>query len=120
MIEKELDKLVQTACLSQKCRVCGKPAECGHHLIGRADKMLRYDAVNIMPSCYDCHRLIHDGKIDQWDYCLPEQKEFLEERRKMSYKDFLIFVAKKTEKEYLQQLKLFWKIKNLSPSDKNA
>jgi hypothetical protein len=38
----------------------------------------------------------------------------------MSYKDFLIFVAKKTEKEYLQQLKLFWKIKNLSPSDKNA
>jgi len=83
LIEKELDKLVQTACLSQKCRVCGKPAECGHHLIGRADKMLRYDAVNIMPLCYECHRLIHDGKINQWDYCLPEQKEFLEERRRM-------------------------------------
>jgi hypothetical protein len=112
-IEKELDKLVQMACTTQRCQVCGKPAECGHHLIGRSDMMLRYDDVNIMPLCLEHHRLIHDGKINQWDYCLPEQREFLEERRKMSYKDFLIFVVQKTEKEYLTDLKERWK--NLSP-----
>ena len=109
---KELDKLVQQLHHNQLCRVCRKPAECIHHRIGRANLMLRYDITNLMPLCYNCHRLIHDGKINQWDYCLPEQKEFLEERRKMSYKDFLIFVAKQTEKEYLQQLKLFWRLKN--------
>lgn len=110
-IEKELDKLVQQACLNQKCRVCGKPAECGHHLIGRLNMMTRYDAINIMPLCYDCHRKIHDGKINQWEYCLPEQKEFLNIAKNMNYKDFLIFVAEQTEREYLQQLKLFWRLK---------
>lgn len=109
-IEKELDKLVQMACLNQKCRVCGKPAECGHHLIGRANMMTRYDAINIMPLCYICHGLIHDGKIDQWDYCTTVQHEFLNIAKNMSYKDFLIFVAKKPESEYLQDLKLFWKV----------
>lgn len=111
-IEKTLDKLVQLACLNQKCRVCGKPAECGHHLIGRSNMMLRYDAINIMPLCYDCHRKIHDGKINQWEYCAPEQKEFLQEKaKKMSYRDFLIFVAKQPEFEYLEGLKLFWRLK---------
>lgn len=108
-IEKELDKLVQIACTNQRCRVCGRPAECGHHLIGRSDMMLRYDMVNIMPLCYEHHRLIHDGFINQWDYCCKEQREFLQERKKMSYKDFLIFVARKTEKEYLEELKKRWK-----------
>ena len=110
-IEKELDRLVQQACLNQKCRVYGMPAECGHHLIGRSNMMTRYDAINIMPLCYDCHRKIHDGKINQWEYCAPEQKEFLNIAKNMSYKDFLIFVAKQTEREYLQHLKLFWRLK---------
>ncbi len=111
MIEKELDKLVQLACVNQRCRVCGKPAECGHHLIGRANKMLRYDAINIMPLCYDCHRLIHDSKINQWDYCTEENHACLKMIKNLSYKDFLTFVAKQTEREYLEGLKLFWKLK---------
>lgn len=104
-IEKELDKLVQLVCLNQRCRVCGKPAECGHHLIGRANPMTRYDIRNIMPLCYDCHREIHDGKINQWDYCSKERKEFLSIIKRNSYKDFLLFVAQQTESQYLKGLK---------------
>lgn len=108
-IEKELDRLVQIACTTQRCRRCGKPAECGHHLIGRKDMMLRYDFTNILPLCYKCHDHIHAHKKEQWNYCSKEQKEFLEEKQKMSYKDFLIFVAQQTEDEYLKGLKEYWK-----------
>lgn len=108
-IEKQLDKLVQIASSNHKCVVCGKPAECYHHLIGRANPMTRYDRVNLLPVCYDCHRDIHDGKVNDWDYVSEEKKELLNELKKMSYKDFLIFVACQTESEYLKTLKNQWK-----------
>lgn len=82
--------------------------------------MTRYDKVNLLPVCYDHHRDIHDGKINDWDYIDADRKELLNELRKMSYKDFLIFVAEQTENEYLQQLKSFWKIKNLSTLDQKT
>ena len=108
-IEKQLDKLVQIASLNKKCAVCGKPAECYHHLIGRANPMTRYDPINLLPVCYDCHRDIHDGKVNDWAYIDTDRKELLTELKKMSYKDFLIFIAKKNENEYLKEIKNAWK-----------
>lgn len=108
-IEKTLDTLIQLESQNHKCVVCGKKADCYHHLIGRANPMTRYDKVNLLPVCYDCHRDIHDARINDWDYIDNDRKELLNELRKMSYKDFLIFVAKKTENEYLHELKEIWK-----------
>ena len=104
-IEKELDRLVQESSKNHKCAICGRKADCFHHIIGRANPMTRYDDVNLLPVCFFCHRLIHDGKINEWDYLTPNRKELLIELRKMSYKDFLIFVVKQTETEYLRDLK---------------
>ena len=115
-IERQLDKLVQLESLNHNCVVCKKKkitkkAECYHHLIGRANPMTRYDPINLLPVCYDCHMDIHQGKVNDWDYVDKDREECLRELQRMSYKDFLIFVAKKTETEYLRELKEIWKSK---------
>lgn len=110
-IEHQLDKIVQAASHNERCVVCKKPAECYHHLIGRANPMTRYDPVNLMPVCFDCHRDIHDGRVNDWAYIDEERKELLHELRNMSYKNFLIFVANETETEYLKEVKEKWKLK---------
>jgi len=108
-IEKELDKLVQTVCHKQYCRICAKKdgvlrtAEATHHIIGRANKMLRYDIINLMPVCLEHHRQIHDGKINQWDYIDTDIAEYLREVKNASYKDFLIKIANQTNDEYLKE-----------------
>lgn len=108
-IEKELDKLVQTVCHNQYCRICAKKdgvrktAEAMHHLIGRANKMTRYDIINLMPVCLEHHRQIHDGKINQWDYVDADIQEYLQEMKNASYKDFLTFVARQSDDEYLKE-----------------
>lgn len=108
-IEKVLDTLIQLESKNHRCKVCGRKADCYHHLIGRANPMTRYDKVNLLPVCYDCHRDIHDGKVNDWDYVSAERQELLRELQRMSYKNFLIFVAHQTETEYLKDLKELWK-----------
>ena len=108
-IEKQLDKILQAASYGKRCAVCKKPADCYHHIIGRANPMTRYDPINLLPVCYDCHRDIHDGKVNDWDYVPAEIQELLRELQRMSYKNFLIFVAHQTETEYLKELKELWK-----------
>lgn len=113
---KELDKLVQQLHQNQLCRVCRKPAECIHHRIGRANLMLRYDITNLMPLCYNCHRLIHDGKINQWDYTHPDLKTYLDRVKNMSFKDYLLFeCGGLTKEEYFKKCKL--EIKRLIDAD---
>ena len=104
-IEKQLDKLVQEFSHGKKCKICGKPAEATHHLIGRSNKMTRYDLINLMPVCLECHRQIHDGKINQWDYVEDMRQDYLMEIRNASYKDFLLKVAHQTDDEYLKECK---------------
>lgn len=113
-IEKELDRLVQEFSQNKRCQVCHKPAVATHHIIGRANPMTRYDPINLMPVCLDCHRDIHDGKINQWDYVDALKQEYLMEMRNASYKDFLIFVARQTEDEYFRDCKE--RLKKLSTS----
>lgn len=108
-IKKELDKLVQEASHGKRCRICGQPAVCFHHVVRRDDDMCRYDPVNLMSVCQHCHNEIHAGHINEKQYLSDEEKEFLNDLKKMSYKDFLIFVAQQTEDEYLKGLKKRWK-----------
>lgn len=103
-IEKELDRLVQMLHLGQRCWVCGKPAECVHHIISRRNKLFRYDLINLQPLCFNCHRLVHDGKIDVYDYIPSYQKEYIETYKNTLYKDYL-FELNYTEDEYLKVCK---------------
>lgn len=105
-IEKELDKLVQMLCINHYCHVCGKHnAEAIHHIIGRANKVLRYDFVNLLPVCHECHRKIHDTVLDVLKYVTPERWQYLQEIKNKSYRDLLIFELGQTEDEFLKYCK---------------
>jgi hypothetical protein len=101
-IEKELDKLVQMLCINSRCRICGRKAEAMHHIIGRANKLLRYDLLNLMPVCYDCHRRIHDEGLDISKYMSYEIWQYLQNIKNKSYRDLLIFDLHQTEDEFLK------------------
>lgn len=111
-MEKELDRLVQALADTQYCHICAKrhkglrKAEAIHHIIGRANKMLRYEIANLLPVCYDCHRAIHDGKIKQEDYINPVIWRWLNQVKNQSYKDYLLFeMGGITKQEHLKRCK---------------
>ena len=115
-IIKELDRLIQELSHYERCAICGKPAQCTHHIIRRDDMMARYDLTNLLFVCQHCHDEIHNGHIDEYRYLSKQRKEFLNELKKISYKDFLIFVVQQTETEYLKSVKkwLMEKIKKFN------
>lgn len=105
-IEKELDRIVQQLHKNQRCHVCGvKSAEAIHHIIGRANPMLRYDLINLLPVCCECHRKIHDEGLNAFRFISKEQGQYLKQVQNESYKDFLIFEMQMTEDEYLKKCK---------------
>lgn len=105
-IEKELDRLVQGLCKNQRCHICGvRQAAAVHHIIGRANKMLRYDLVNLLPVCNDCHRDIHDRGLDVFAYLHLGRWQYLQEIKNQSYKETLIFELGMSEDEFLRDCK---------------
>lgn len=101
-IQKELDKLVQMLCIDHGCHICARKAEAVHHIIGRANPLLRYSIVNLLPVCYDCHRKIHDEGLDVSKYIHPHQWEYLQRIKNKSYKDVLTFELGMSENEFLK------------------
>ena len=102
-IEKELDRLVQGLRKNQRCHICGvRQATAVHHIIPRANDLLRYDPVNLLPVCYDCHRDIHDRGLDVSAYSHLGRWQYLQEARNQSYKNVLTFELGMSEDEFLQ------------------
>ena len=101
-IEKEL---VQMLCINHRCHICGGNAEAIHHIIGRANKVLRYDFINLLPVCTACHRKIHDEGLDVSKYVSPERWQYLQQIKNKSYRDLLIFEYMQTEDEFLKDCK---------------
>lgn len=106
-IKKELDKLVQELSHNQLCLICSKrkkhrKADCIHHIIRRKDYMARYDIVNLMPVCSDCHSEVHDKGLDEYQFLDELHAQYLRSIKNKSYKDFLIFEMQMTESEYLK------------------
>lgn len=105
-IEKELDYLVQQFCENRRCQICGiHKAEAIHHIIGRANKVLRYDFINLLPVCNACHRKIHDEGLDISKYITPTRWQYLQQVKNKSYRDLLIFEYGMTEDEFLKSSK---------------
>lgn len=66
------------------CKRCGKIATQTHHIFGgvRRKKSDKYKLT--IPLCFECHRSLHDGKLEEWNKKLKSetQKEF---EKKYSY-----------------------------------
>lgn len=104
-IEKELDRLVQMLHLGQRCRICGCNAEATHHIVGRANPLLRYNPANLMPVCNFCHRRIHDNGLDAFEYMDERKATYLKKAKNKSYKDVLTFDLRMSEEEYFKRCK---------------
>ena len=101
MINRELDRLVQMLHLGQMCHICKvREAQAIHHIISRSNMMLRYEPLNLLPVCHQCHRDIHDKGIDISDDI--KQWDWLHKVKNMSYRDYLTFEIQMTEKEYFK------------------
>ena len=98
-IENKLDKMFQELSHNKLCAICGKGANASHHIIRKGEsKLLRWDRKNALPVCLDCHRDIHDGKIDEYDYIPEERKMYLESKKNAICKPDTEFYKQK-EKE---------------------
>ena len=105
-IEKELDRLVQMMHLGRRCGICGCNAEAIHHIVGRANPLLRYDPLNLLPVCTFCHRRIHDAGLDVSEFISNTRWEYLQDAKNKSYKDFLTFKVQMSEEEFLKKCKM--------------
>ena len=93
-IEKKLDRMVQELSNNHYCHVCGhRKADAIHHIVSRGNKLLRYEISNLLPVCYDCHRAIHDGKVDVKKYIAKERWDYLQDIKNMSLKDHLLYIG---------------------------
>ncbi|HCL55467.1 MAG TPA: hypothetical protein DHW82_00440 [Spirochaetia bacterium] len=45
------------------CQFCLRPADEAHHIFTRAFKSVRFEEMNLVSVCRECHTLIHAGKI---------------------------------------------------------
>lgn len=103
MNDKQLDKLFQQLSIGRRCKECGKPAECIHHYIPRANLSLRWEVFNAIPLCFNCHRDYHDGKFKITSKHIGENQKFWCDSRKNSVlKDELIFRGI-TKQEFMQE-----------------
>jgi hypothetical protein len=61
-----LDSLVSEIILrlyGGRCVLCQRDATDAHHwLIGRRHKSVRWNLINIIPLCRECHVAVHDGR----------------------------------------------------------
>lgn len=84
--EIKLDGLVQQWASQQRSAISGKPATCGHHLIGRRYKLLRHDLNNILPVTHEEHMEIHKGNISDKRFIT----EYLINQSNIDYKSYLL------------------------------
>lgn len=100
-LEQKLDRLYPKLGHNKRCAVCGKPAEHIHHIIPRANTLLRWDVLNLLPVCAECHQRIHEHK--QQLILSPKRREYLEYMKNVDFKDFLL--ANNLTKEDFYKLK---------------
>lgn len=89
LLLKKNDKLFQTMCHDKMCLYCGKPAQCVHHVVKRANLLTRWIPANGQNVCVKCHNKIHDGNLTE--YAIPQD---IRQLGRVNFKDFLLLNAK--------------------------
>jgi len=77
-----------------------RPADCIHHYIRRANLITRFEILNFIPLCNECHEKIHAGKLHE--PLSEEQKEWLNKQANKSLKGICI-ARGITKEEYFKQ-----------------
>lgn len=85
-----------------------RPADHIHHIIHRGNPMLRFEVLNLIPLCAECHQKIHDGKLTE--PISEQQRDWLIQQNNKSFKGVLIARGLTKEEFYREQ---YNKIKSL-------
>lgn len=80
-IEKKLDRLFQQLSNGKLCAICGNTSNCSHHIIPRKNLSTRWDKINCMPVCIQCHNAIHNGNINTNYYLTKERINYLNKKK---------------------------------------
>lgn len=125
-IELELDRLISNYAIERGSQKSGLRAE-PHHIIGRENKLFRWDLRNIAPLTREEHIEVHNGnennilKVEQMIFKSENKNKGLKDylySRGISYQEFLLITWKRlTGSEYNKPLELIKK--GLSVSLKN-
>ena len=86
--DHKLDNLASKLKKDRRCECCGAPAVHVHHIIPRANRLLRWDVMNLIPLCAECHRRIHDK--DKYLIIAPAREKYLQKMKNKDFKDYLL------------------------------
>ena len=99
----KLDRLYPKLSRNRRCAVCGKPAEHVHHIIGRANILLRWDVKNLIPLCQECHQRIHAHKEEL--ILAPARRLYLNRMKNVVFQNYLLEFGLTREDFYKQKAK---------------
>lgn len=107
IIEKG-DRLYPKLCYGRCCIPClikyrVRPAENMHHIIRRANPITRFELLNLLPVCAECHAKIHAGKLHE--PISEEHMNWLIQLSNKSLKGICIARGITREEYFEQQLK---------------
>lgn len=99
------DKLYPKLAYGRPCLAClaawrVRPADCIHHYIRRGNPITRFELLNLIPLCAECHEKIHAGKLHE--PISEEQKEWLNNLANKSLKGLCI-ARGITKEEYFRE-----------------
>ena len=80
-----------------------RPSENMHHIIRRANPITRFELLNLLPVCAECHAKIHAGKLHE--PISEEQRDWLTQLSNKSLKGICIARGITREEYFEEQLK---------------
>lgn len=85
-----LDRLYPQLSKGRYCVCCGARQTEIHHIIPRAHKLLRWDLINLVPLCHECHQKVHANK-KYLELFLPKSRfEYLDGLKNQNFKQYLL------------------------------
>jgi len=73
----------------KRCVICSQTPVQVHHCVHRARAILRHDYRNGLPLCAECHN-IADTILGRNEVAKHLDMEYLQERERMTFKDYLV------------------------------
>jgi len=81
--------------------LCGKPAQGTHHIIKRRYRVLRYNVVNGLPLCADCHPIADRNTEFAMAMLDAESREYLAKLGMHTFKDWLM-ITEQSRDEFMK------------------
>ena len=105
-MEKEADRLVQEWACCQQSWVSGARAECGHHIVSRKNKLLRWETDNIVPLTIEEHTSHHAQPYKYPIDISVDREEWLIQMKNTDMKTYLLMNGYTRESFMLEKLEI--------------